>query len=69
MFLRNKIKSRHITYNWHDPELSFLESVFARGDRKICKVLVKAWEKGCKFDSWDEYFKFDKWLEAFKNVV
>lgn len=67
MFLRNKIKSRHITYNWHDPELSFLESVFARGDRKICKVLVKAWEKGCKFDSWDEYFKFDKWLEAFKE--
>ncbi len=59
-FLKGKIRSKFISYNWHDPYLSFLESIFARGDRRIGKALVKAWEKGCKFDSWGEYFKFDK---------
>lgn len=64
-FLKSKIKNRYITYNWHDSELSFLEGIFARGDRKIGQVLIKAWEKGCKFDSWGEHFKFKKWMEAF----
>lgn len=66
-FLQGKIKSRHITYNWHDPELSFLEAVFSRGDRKVGAVLVRAWEKGCKFDSWGEHFRFDMWMEAFRE--
>ncbi len=64
-FLKSKIKSKYIKYNWHDPELSFLEAVFSRGDRKLSRVLLKAFEKGCKFDSWGEHFKFDKWMEAF----
>ena len=66
-FLKGKIKSKFITYNWHDSELSFLEAIFARGDRRIGKVLVKAWEKGCKFDGWGEHFKFRKWMEAFEE--
>jgi radical SAM family uncharacterized protein len=66
-FLRGKIKSKLITYNWHNSEISFLESIFARGDRKTAKVLVKAWEKGCKFDGWSEHFKFGKWKEAFEE--
>lgn len=65
--LKSKIRSKQITYNWHDHELSFLEAIFARGDRKICKVLVRAWEKGCKFDSWGEHFKYGTWLEAFEE--
>ena len=64
-FLKSCITSKHIKYNWHDPKLSFLEAIFARGDRKTGKVLIKAWEKGCHFDSWGEHFKFDKWMEAF----
>lgn len=64
-FLKSKIKSKFITYNWHEPELSFLEAIFARGDRRVCAVLIKAWEKGCKFDSWGEHFKYDTWMEAF----
>jgi len=67
MYLKEQLKNRHITYNWHDPELSFLEAVFARGDRKVGKVLIKAWEKGCRFDSWAEHFKFEKWMEAFEE--
>jgi len=64
-YLKNMIRSKYISYNWHDPELSFLEAVFARGDRKTGEVLIKAWEKGCKFDSWGEHFKFKEWLDAF----
>jgi len=66
-FLNGKLKNRYISYNWHDPELSFLEAVLSRGDRRVGKVLVKAWEKGCKFDSWAEHFKFDAWMEAFNE--
>ncbi len=66
-FLRNKIKSRFISFNWHESEVSLLEAVFARGDRRTGTVLLKAWEKGCKFDGWGEHFKFEAWLEAFEE--
>lgn len=66
-FLKGKIKSKFITYNWHESPVSYLEAVFARGDRRLSKVLVKAFEKGCKFDGWQEHFSFDKWMEAFKE--
>lgn len=65
--LKSKIKNRAINYTWNDPELSFLEAIFARGDRRTGEVLIRAWEKGCKFDSWGENFKFDKWMEAFNE--
>ncbi|WP_036938854.1 TIGR03960 family B12-binding radical SAM protein [Pseudobacteroides cellulosolvens] len=63
--LKSKIKNKYISYNWHDSKLSLLEAVFARGDRRLCKVLLRAWEKGCKFDAWGEHFKYDAWMEAF----
>ncbi len=66
-FLKDKIRDRRITYNYHDSKTSFLEGVFARGDRRLTKVLIKAYEKGCKFDGWREYFDYDKWMEAFKE--
>lgn len=55
-------------YNWHETPVSYLEAAFARGDRKMCDVLVKAYEKGAKFDGWSEYFNFELWMEAFLNV-
>jgi len=66
-FLKDKLKNRFITYHWSDPETSFLEAVFARGDRRLGKVIAKAVEKGCKFDGWGEHFRFDVWMEAFKE--
>ncbi|SEF89566.1 radical SAM family uncharacterized protein [Caloramator fervidus] len=66
-FLKSKIKSKYINYNYHESYISFLEAVFSRGDRRLTPVLIKAWEKGCKFDGWQEHFKFDKWMEAFKE--
>ena len=66
-YLRDLLRDKKIVYSYHSPEVSFLEAVFSRGDRKLGKVLKTAWEKGCKFDSWDEFFKYGKWLEAFEE--
>lgn len=62
--VRGAIKSRSIVYNYHEQETSFMEAVFARGDRRTCDVLIKAFEKGAKFDGWSEYFNMDIWNEA-----
>jgi radical SAM family uncharacterized protein len=67
LLLKEKIKSKHISYNWHDSPVSFLEAVFARGDRKLSKVLIKAHALGCKFDGWNDYFKYDLWMRAFSD--
>lgn len=66
--LRTKIRgNKAINYNWHESPLSYLEAVFARGDRRLCEVLIKAFEKGARFDGWNEYFKFEIWQEALKE--
>lgn len=65
--LKSSIKSKRIKYNWHDNKTSYLEGVFARGDRRLCKVVLAAVKKGCKFDGWGEHFDFDLWMEAFKE--
>jgi radical SAM family uncharacterized protein len=66
-FLKSKIKSKYVTYNWHESHTSYLEAIFARGDRRLTKVLIKAFENGCKFDGWQEHFSFDKWMDAFRE--
>ena len=62
--VRNSIKSRSITYNYHSQKTSFMEALFARGDRKMCEVLINAFEMGAKFDGWSEYFNFEIWQKA-----
>ncbi|WP_297289536.1 TIGR03960 family B12-binding radical SAM protein [uncultured Flavonifractor sp.] len=64
--LREHMKGRSIKYNWHDSQTSFLEAVFARGDRKVADVIEAAWRQGAKFDAWSEYFDFDRWQAAFE---
>ena len=63
--LREHLRNRSITYNWHDPETSFLEAALARGDRRLAAVIETAWRSGAKFDSWSEYFDLQTWLDAF----
>jgi len=65
--LMDSIKSRKIKPSWHDPSVSLIEAVLARGDRRLSHVIYTAWKNGCKFDSWGEHFKFDVWLDAFKK--
>lgn len=66
-FLKSKIRHRNISYSYHESPVSFLEGVFSRGDRKLSDVLIKAWEKGCKFDGWAEHFRFDLWIDSFNE--
>ena len=70
-FLLDKVKSqlnaKSIKYNCHDADVSELEGVFARGDRKLNDVILQAYQSGCIYDAWTEYFHYDKWLEAFAD--
>jgi radical SAM family uncharacterized protein len=66
--IKDSIPSKRIRYTYHDNKTSYLEGVFARGDRRLCKVIIKAVELGCKFDGWGEYFDFDKWMQAFDET-
>ena len=65
--LKEHIKSRKITFNYHENRTSFLEGVFARGDRRLGAVLEEAYKSGCRFDGWDEFFDLDKWMSAFNK--
>ncbi|ENK0839314.1 TIGR03960 family B12-binding radical SAM protein [Clostridium botulinum] len=65
--LRGNIKSKQITYNWHESLVSYMEAIFARGDRRLCDVLIKAFEKGARFDGWNQYFDFNIWKEALEE--
>ncbi len=66
--VKDSIKDNKVSFNYHDADLSYMEAIFARGDRRLSKLLIKAWEKGCKYDGWSEYFKYDKWLEALEET-
>ena len=66
--LKASIKSKRIRYNWHDNKTSYLEGVFARGDRRLGEVIIKAVENGCKFDGWGEHFNFDMWMQTFDEL-
>jgi len=65
----NKLFKREkaIQFNYHDSETSFMESVFSRGDRRLCDVLYRAWVSGCRFDSWSDYFDYGKWIKAMEE--
>ena len=70
-FLRSKfneqLNKKSIKFNWHEAELSVLEGVLARGDRKLSKVILDAYRAGCLYDSWSEHFHYEKWIEAFEK--
>ena len=65
--VKGAIKSKCIVYNYHEQKTSIMESVFARGDRRLCDVLIKAYEKGAKFDGWGQYFNYRLWMEAMEQ--
>lgn len=65
-YLKKNITNKKIRFIYHDSKTSYLEGVFARGDRRLSDVLIKAWELGCKFDGWDEHFDLERWEQAFE---
>jgi radical SAM family uncharacterized protein len=66
--LKEKMRRGRVRLKMHRVERSFLEGVFSRGDRRLGRVLLAAWRKGCRFDAWDEHFRFAAWQEAFQEA-
>lgn len=66
-FMREKLRIKNVKYSWHGAESSVIEAILARGDKSIAKVIVKAYELGCVFDSWSENFDYVKWMQAFRE--
>ena len=66
--LREKLRIKGVTFNYHESDLSYLEACFARGDRRMGQVLLRAYQKGCMLDGWTELFKYDMWRETFAEL-
>ncbi len=65
--VKAQLNHKSIRYNWHEADVTVLEGILARGDRKISDAIIKVYEKGALFDAWNEYFDYDRWLEAFEE--
>lgn len=65
--ISQQLNQKSIKYNWHEADASVMEGIFARGDRRLNQVILKAYEKGCFYDAWSEYYKNDLWFESFEE--
>ncbi len=65
--LKSHFYSKSIEYDYHAPDLSRLEAVMARGDRRLAPVIEEAVRNGARLDGWDEYFRYDIWMDAFQK--
>ncbi len=68
MEIKAQLNRKSLRYNWHEADVSVLEGLFARGDRRLSGLLRRAYEKGCLFDSWTECFQMEKWAEALEET-
>ena len=59
-------KVKGVDFKYHAPDLSYIEAVFARGDRRLGDAMERAWRMGCRFDGWSDQFRYDLWLKAFE---
>ena len=66
--LQTALRGRHLELNWHDPELSRMEGIFARGDRRLGRVILEAWRQGAQFDSWSDQFNYQLWMDTFAKL-
>ncbi len=67
-YLKDNLRHRKVKLKWQNPEMSLVEGVFARGDRKLSKLLKKAFEKGCRLDGWSDKFNFSLWQRSFEQT-
>ncbi len=65
--IASRLNQKSIKYNWHEADVSVLEGIMARGDRRLNKVILRAYQKGCMYDAWSEYYKNDVWFETFEE--
>lgn len=65
--MKEMLNWKSLKYNWHEADVTVLEGVMARGDRRVGKVILRAYQKGCIYDAWSESFRNDLWMEAFEE--
>ncbi|MBQ8627632.1 MAG: TIGR03960 family B12-binding radical SAM protein [Agathobacter sp.] len=64
--MKEQLNHKSLRYNWHEADVTVLEGVLARGDRKLASAILHVYEHGGIFDSWSEFFEFDRWMNAFE---
>lgn len=67
-WLKNNMRNRKVSLVYHEPEQTFLEGIFARGDSRLADAVEEAWKRGARFDGWSEYFDFDRWMCVFNDL-
>ena len=65
---QDQLNRKSLKYNWHDAEVTVLEGILARGDRKVGKLIEEVYRLGAIYDSWSDQFDNDKWMQAFENT-
>lgn len=65
--MKEQLNHKSLKYNWHEADVTVLEGVFARGDRKVARVIYTAYKMGCIYDAWSDFFDNDKWIKAFEE--
>ncbi|MBO5303554.1 MAG: TIGR03960 family B12-binding radical SAM protein [Lachnospiraceae bacterium] len=66
--VKNQLNKKSIKYNWHEADVTVLEGILARGDRRLGAAILAAYENGCLFDAWSDFFNNEKWMEAFEKT-
>lgn len=66
--MKAQLNHKSLKYNWHEADVTILEGVFARGDRRVGNALLEAYKLGCLYDSWGEHFNYELWMQAFENT-
>lgn len=64
----SQLNQKRIKYNWHEADVSVMEGVFARGDRRVAPVILEAYKRGCMYDAWGEYYHNDVWMKVFEDL-
>lgn len=67
-WLKSTLRNRKVSLSYHEPEQTFLEGVFARGDARLADAVEEAWRRGARFDGWTDYFNFDRWMGVFNDL-
>ena len=67
-FVKGKVKGKKISLSYHEPDQTFIEGVFARGDKSLGRAIEEAWRRGARFDGWTEHFDFRKWMDVFRDL-
>lgn len=67
-WVKNRIKNRKVSLTYHEPEQTYIEGVFARGDSRLADAIEEAWRRGERFDGWTECFNFERWMEVFRDL-